>query len=59
MVLKLSKKVLFLQFYAELSKKSRSIKATYICASGRSRYTLLENAIVYHATTYCFEDISI
>ena len=36
-VLKLSKKVLFLQFCADLSK---SIKAVYINASERSHYTL-------------------
>ena len=36
-VLKLSKKVLFLQFCADLSK---SIKAIYIYASERSHYTL-------------------
>ena len=38
MVLKLSKKGLFLQFCADLSKKSKAIKAIYIFASERSRY---------------------
>ena len=52
MVLKLSKKVHFLQFCADLSKKSRSIKAIYIYVSGRSRYALWENGIVYYAMTY-------
>ena len=37
MVLQLSKKVNFLQFYADLNKKSKSIKAIYIYASERSR----------------------
>ena len=37
MVFKLSKKVHFLQFCADLSKKSKSIKAIYIYASERSR----------------------
>ena len=58
MVLKLSKKVHFSQFCADLSKKSRSITAIYIYASGRSRHALSENGIVY-AMTYCFGDISI
>ena len=59
MVLKLSKKVHFLQFCADLSKKSKSIKAIYIYASERSRYALSENGIVYYAMTYCFGDISV
>ena len=53
MVFKLSKKVYFLQFCADLSKKSKSIKAICIHASERSRYALSENGIVYYATTYC------
>ena len=59
MVLKLSKKVHFLQFCADLSKKSKSIKAIYIYASERSRYALSENGIVYCAMTYYFGDISV
>ena len=59
MVHKLSKKVHILQFCADLSKKSRSIKAIYIYVSGRSGYALSENGIVYYAMTDCFEDISI
>ena len=59
MVLKLSKKVHFLHFCADLNKKYMSIKAIYIYASGRSRYTLSENDIVYYAVNYCFGDISI
>ena len=58
MVFKLSKKVHFLQFCADLSKKSKPIKAFYICASKRSRYALSENGIFYYAMTYCFRDIS-
>ena len=58
-VLKFSKKVYFLQFCTDLNKKSRSIKAIYIYACGRSRYALSENSIVYHAMTYRFGDISI
>ena len=47
MVCKLFKKVHFLQFCADLSKKSKSVKAIYIYASERSHYTLSENAMVY------------
>ena len=56
---KLSKKVHFLQFCADLSKKSTSIKVIYIYASERSRYTLSENGIVCCAMTYYFWDISV
>ena len=59
MILKMSKKVHFLQYCADLSKKSKSIEAVYIYASERSRYALSENGIVYYAMTYCFEDINI
>ena len=59
MVLNLSKKVHFLQFSAELRKKSKTIKDIYIYASGRSRYALSENGIVYYAMTYCSGDISV
>ena len=44
----------FLQFCADLSKKSKCIKAIYIYASQRSHYTLSENGIAYYALTYCF-----
>ena len=59
MVLKLSKKVHFSQFSADLSKKSRFITAIYMYASGRSCHALSENGFVYYAMTYCFGDISI
>ena len=59
MVLKLSKKVHFLQFCADLSKKSKSIKAIYIYASERSRYALSEIGVVYYAMTYCFRGMSV
>ena len=59
MVLKLSKKCIFLQFCADLSEKSKSIEAIYIYASERSRYALSENGIVYCALTYSFGDISV
>ena len=59
MVLKLSKKKHFLQFGADLTKKSKSIKAIYIYASERSRYALSENGIIYYVMTHCFRDISV
>ena len=59
MVLKLSKKVLFFQFCAHLSKKSKSSKAIYIYASERSPNTLSEKGIVYYAMTYSFGNISV
>ena len=58
-VLKLSKKVHFLQFCADLSTESRSIKAIFIYVFGRYRYALSENDSVYYDITYCFGDISI
>ena len=45
MVLKLAKKVYLLQFCADLSKKSKSVKAIYIYASESSHYTLSENVM--------------
>ena len=45
MVCKLSIKWHFLQFCADLSKKSKSVKAIYIYASESSHYTLSENAM--------------
>ena len=59
MILKLSKKVHCLQYCAELSKKSKSIKVIYIYASERSRYALSEYSIVYYAMNYCFGDIRV
>ena len=51
------KKVLLLQFCADLSKKCKSIKAIYIHASERTHYVLSGNGIVCYAMTYCFGDI--
>ena len=44
---------------ADLSRKSKSVKAIYIYASERSCYGLLENTIVYCAMNYFFGDISV
>ena len=58
MVCNLSKKVYFLQFCADLSKKSKSVEAIYIYASENSHYTLLENAMVYRGLRHRSRDIS-
>ena len=49
----------FVQFCADFSKKSNSIKAIYIYVSESSRYALSENGIVYCALTYYFGDIRV
>ena len=59
MFLKLSKKVHFLRFCAEFSKKSKFIKAIYIFAFERSCYPSSRNCIVYCALTYCFKGIRV
>ena len=58
-VLKLSGKVHFLQFCADLSRKTKSIEAIYIYASERSFYALSGNGIAYYAMIYCFGDIRV
>ena len=55
---KLSKKGHFLQFCADLSNKSKSVKAIYIYASESSHYTLSQNAIVYRGLRHRSWDIS-
>ena len=58
MVCELSRKEHFLQFCADLSKKSKSVKAIYIYASESSHYTLSENAMVYKVMRHRSWDIS-
>ena len=53
MIRRLSKKVHFLQFRADLSKKSKSVKAIYIYASENSHYTLSENGMIYRGPSHC------
>ena len=57
MVCKLPKKV-FSQFCTDLSKKSKSVKAIYICASESSYFSLSENAMVYWGLSHHSLDIS-
>ena len=51
MVLNLSKIVSFLQFFADVSKKSEAVIAIYVYASETSRFSFLENVIGYYAKT--------
>ena len=55
---KLPKKVHFLQFCADLSNKSNSIKTIYIYASESSLFTLSENDMVYRGVGHRSWDIS-
>ena len=43
------KKCNFMQFCTNISKKSKSVKAIYIYASGISHYIFLENDVVYRS----------
>ena len=58
-VCKLSKKVHFLQFCAELSKKCESVEAIYIYASESTHYTLSENAMISRSLTTVHEILAI
>ena len=51
MVLKLPNIVLFLQFFADVSKTSNAFIAIYVYASDSSRFALLENGMDYYAIT--------
>ena len=58
MVLKLSKKVHFLQFCADLSQKSKSVKAIYIYGFESLYYSLSENDMVYRGLRHRSWDIT-
>ena len=59
MVLKLSKIVSFLHFFAHASNKSKAVIAVYVYAFGSFHFTFLENGIGYYAMTYSLEDINV
>ena len=59
MVLKLAKIVPFLQCFADISKKSKTVIAIYVYASESSRCALLENGVGYYAMIQSLQDISI
>ena len=48
MVLKLSKIVSFLQFFADISKTSKTAIAICVYASESSRFALLESGVGYY-----------
>ena len=58
MVLKLSKIVTFLHFFANVSNKPKAVIAIYVYAFESSRFAVLGNGIGYYAMTYSLEDIS-
>ena len=51
MVLKLSKVVSFLHFFADVTNKFKAAIAVYVYALENFRFTLLENGIGYYAMT--------
>ena len=57
-ILKLSKKVYFLQFCADRRYKPESVKAIYIYGSESSNYSLSENDMVYRGLSHRSWDIS-
>ena len=52
MVCNFSNKIYFVKFCADLSKKSKSVKAIYIYASESYNYTISENAMVYRGLSH-------
>ena len=58
-VLKMSKIVPFLQFFANVSKTSKAVVAIYVYASESFHFALLENGVGYYAMTWSLEDISV
>ena len=44
-----NKIVSFLQFFVDISKKSKAVIAIYVYASESSRFSLLENSVGYYA----------
>ena len=59
MVLKLSKKVHFLQFCADLSKKPKSVKTIYVHAFESSHYILSKNYMAYRVWATVLEILAI
>ena len=57
MVLKLTKIVHFLQICADLSKKSKSIKAIYLYPSERPHHALSKNSMFYRGLSNSSRDI--
>ena len=48
-----------MQFFADVSKKSKTDTTVHVFTSESSHFALLENGLGYYAMTYNLEDISI
>ena len=59
MILKLTKIVLCLQIFADVSKKSKAVVAMFVYEFESSRLALLKNWIRYYAMTQRLEDIRV
>ena len=59
MVLKLSKIVSFLNFFADVSNKYQAVIAVSVNAFESSSFALLESDIGYYAMTYSLENNSV
>ena len=57
-VLKLPKKVYFLHFSINVSKKAKFVKAIYVYASESSHYTVAENDFVYMSLSNHSSDVN-
>ena len=49
----------FLQFFSDVSKKSKAVIAMYVYASESSRFALLKNIIAYCTMTWSLKDNSV
>ena len=49
----------FLQFFSDVSKKSKAVIAMYVYASESSRFALLKNIIAYYTMTWSLKDNSV
>ena len=58
MVLKLSKNVSFLQFFADIKKEPNAVIAVHVYASETFGFAFLENSFAYYALIQKLEQIS-
>ena len=57
MFFKLTKTLLFFQFYTDIGRKSKLRRAIYIYASESSQYSLSENGSIYSGLSHSSRDI--
>ena len=57
-VLRLSKNLSFLQFFSNVSKRSKTVIATFVYGSQSSRFVLLEDGIDYSFHTHKISDLT-